>query len=88
MEPMLKKLQTGLIMTKLDEQNAEGGKQRCCILMIGSTCEDLFKDPVGRQDFIWGSPKSKNVNYKVEHPIFHLMKKADLIFHILISSRA
>jgi len=33
-------------------------------------CEELFKDPVGRQDFIWGSPKSKNIAYKITHPIF------------------
>ena len=23
-----------------------------------------------KQNFIWGSPKSKNIEYKVEHPIF------------------
>ena len=33
-------------------------------------CDDLFNDPIGRQNFIWGSPKSKNVDYKVEHPVF------------------
>ena len=33
-------------------------------------CEDLFKDPVGKQNFTWSSPKSKNINYKVEHPVF------------------
>ena len=25
---------------------------------------------VGKQNFKWGSPKSKNIDYKVEHPIF------------------
>ena len=33
-------------------------------------CHDLYNDPVGRQSFIWGSPKSKNIDYKVEHPVF------------------
>jgi protein CsiD len=33
-------------------------------------CEDLFNNPVGKQNFIWSSPKSKNIGYKVEHPIF------------------
>ena len=33
-------------------------------------CEELFKDPIGKENFIWGSPKSKNIDYKVEHPIF------------------
>ena len=32
--------------------------------------EDLSKDPIGQQNFTWGSPKSKNVEYKVEHPVF------------------
>tara|TARA_B110000444_G_C18674233_1_gene516703 strand:+ start:387 stop:665 length:279 start_codon:yes stop_codon:yes gene_type:complete len=33
-------------------------------------CNNLFNDPVGKQSFIWGSPKSKNIEYKVEHPFF------------------
>jgi protein CsiD len=33
-------------------------------------CEELFNDPVGRENFIWSSPQSKNVDYKVEHPVF------------------
>ena len=32
--------------------------------------EDLSNDPVGQENFVWGSPKSKNVDYKVEHPVF------------------
>ena len=66
----VKEVTDWLIMTKLDEQNAEGGETAMLHLDDWEHCEDLFKDPVGRQDFIWGSPKSKNVNYKVEHPIF------------------
>ena len=33
-------------------------------------CNELFNDPIGRKNFIWSSPKSKNVDYKVEHPVF------------------
>ena len=33
-------------------------------------CVDLFANTIGHQDFICGSPKSKNINYKVEHPVF------------------
>ena len=66
----VKEVTDWLIMTKLDEQNAEGGETAMLHLDDWEHCEDLFKDPVGRQDFIWGSPKSKNVDYKVEHPIF------------------
>ena len=71
----VKEVTDWLIMTKLDEQNAEGGETAMLHLDDWEHCEDLFKDPVGRQDFIWGSPKSKNVNYKVEHPIFQSDEK-------------
>ena len=33
-------------------------------------CKDLFNDLIAKQNFIWVSPKSKNANYKVEHPVF------------------
>ena len=36
---------------------------------------DLYNDPVGRQNFVWGSPTSKNINYKVEHPVFSTDKE-------------
>jgi len=59
-----------LLMTKIEEINAEGGETTMLHLDDWEHCEDLFKDRVGKQDFIWGSPKSKNIEYKVVHPIF------------------
>ena len=59
-----------LLMTKLEEKNAEGGETTLLHLDDWEHCEELSKDPIGRQNFIWGSPKSKNVDYKVEHPVF------------------
>ena len=59
-----------LLMTKLEEKNAEGGESAMLHLDDWEYCNELFNDPVGKQNFIWGSPKSKNVDYKVEHPIF------------------
>ena len=59
-----------LIMTKIDEQNVEGGETAMLHLDDWEHCEDLFNDPVGKQNFVWGSPKSKNTNYKVEHSVF------------------
>ena len=59
-----------LLMTKLEEKNAEGGESTMLHLDDWEYCNELFKDPVGKQNFTWGSPKSKNVDYKVEHPIF------------------
>ena len=59
-----------LLMTKLEEKNAEGGETTLLHLDDWEHCEELSKDPIGRQNFIWGSPKSKNVDYNVEHPVF------------------
>ena len=59
-----------LIMTKIEEKNVDGGETTTLHLDDWEHCEDLFKDPIGKQNFIWGSPKSKNIDYKVQHPIF------------------
>ena len=59
-----------LLMTKIEEKNAEGGESVMLHLDDWEHCEDLFNDPVGKQNFTWGSPKSKNIEYKVEHPVF------------------
>ena len=59
-----------LIMSKLEEKNAEGGET--CVLHLDDleNLDELLKDPAGKEDFTWGSPKSKNIDYKVKHPIF------------------
>ena len=59
-----------LLMTKLEEKNVSGGETAMLHLDDWEYCDELFNDPVGKQNFIWGSPKSKNINYKVEHPVF------------------
>jgi protein CsiD len=59
-----------LIMTKMEEQGVSGGESVILHLDDWEHLDELSKNPVGRQDFIWGSPKSKNVKYKVEHPVF------------------
>jgi len=59
-----------LLMTKIEEKNTEGGETAMLHLDDWEHCESLFKDPVGRQNFIWSSPKSKNIGHKVIHPIF------------------
>ena len=57
-------------MTKIEEKNVEGGETSMLHLDDWKNCEELFNDPVAKEDFIWGSPKSKNINYKVKHPVF------------------
>ena len=59
-----------LLMTKIEEKNALGGETAMLHLDDWEHCEYLFGNPVGKQDFIWSSPKSKNIDYKIEHPIF------------------
>ena len=59
-----------LLMTKIEERNAEGGETAMLHLDDWEYCNELFNDPMGKQKFVWGSPKSKNVNYKVEHSVF------------------
>ena len=59
-----------LLMSKIDEQNVEGGETAMLHLDDWEHCENMFNDPIGKQNFMWGSPKSKNIDYKVEHPVF------------------
>jgi len=59
-----------LLMTKLEEKNAEGGESVMLHLDDWEHCKELSNDPVGKQNFVWNSPKSKNVDYKVEHSVF------------------
>ena len=71
----VKEVTDWLLMTKIEEQNVEGGETTMLHLDDWEHCEDLFNDPVGKQNFIWASPKSKNIEYKVEHPVFSTDKK-------------
>ena len=59
-----------LIMTKMEEQNVSGGESVILHLDDWEHLEELSKDPVGQENFTWGSPQSKNIEYKVEHPVF------------------
>ena len=66
----VKEITDWLLMTKIEEQNVEGGQTVMLHLDDWEHCEDFFNNPVGKQNFTWGSPKSKKIQYKVEHPIF------------------
>ena len=59
-----------LLMSKLEEKNVKGGETAILHLDDWEHCDELFNDPIGKENFLWGSPKSKNIDYKVEHPIF------------------
>ena len=59
-----------LLMSKLEEENVQGGETVLLHLDDWEHLKDLFNDEVGKQNFIWKSPRSKNVDYNVEHPVF------------------
>ncbi len=59
-----------ILMTKIEEKNSKGGETVLLHLDDLENLKELSEDPIGRQNFIWSSPKSKNVGYKVEHPVF------------------
>ena len=70
----VKEITDWLLLTKIDEPNVEGGETAMLHLDDWEHCEDMLNDPIGKQNFTWGSPKSKNVAYKVEHPVFSIDK--------------
>ncbi len=59
-----------LIMTKMEEQGVLGGESVILHLDDWEHLDELSNNPIGLQNFIWGSPKSKNIEYKVKHPVF------------------
>jgi protein CsiD len=65
-----KEITDWVMMTKIEEKNVKGGESVMLHLDDWENCKKIINDPTGRENFIWSSPKSKNVNYKVEHPVF------------------
>ena len=66
----VKEVTDWLLMAKIEEKNVEGGETAMLHLDDWEYCDELFNDPVGKENFLWSSPKSKNIEYKVEHPVF------------------
>ena len=66
----VKEITDWLLMSKIEEKNVEGGETAMLHLDDWEYCDELFNDPVGKENFLWSSPKSKNIDYKVEHPVF------------------
>ena len=71
----VKEITDWLLMTKIEEEHVKGGETVMLHLDDWEHLEDLHKDPVGKKNFLWGSPKSKNIEYKVSHPVFFEDKK-------------
>ena len=59
-----------VLMMKLAEENVEGGDS---LLLHMDDWEDLnhfYNHPLAKKDILWGSPPSKNIDYKISHPVF------------------
>ena len=58
----VKEITDWLLMTKIRRKKCNWEvKQSMLHLDDWEHCEELFKDSIGKQNFIWGSPKSKNI---------------------------
>ena len=66
----VKEITDWLLMTKIEEKHVSGGETTMLHLDDWEHLDDLYRDPIGKEDFLWGSPKSKNIEYKVSHPVF------------------
>ena len=66
----VKEVTDWLLMTKIEEKNAEGGETAMLHLDDWEYCDELFNDVTSKENFLWSSPKSKNIDYKVQHPVF------------------
>tara|TARA_B100001121_G_scaffold189048_1_gene165041 strand:- start:46 stop:960 length:915 start_codon:yes stop_codon:yes gene_type:complete len=71
----VKEVTDWLLMSKIEEKNVVGGETKMLHLDDWEYCEEILKDPMSKQDLLWGSPKSKNIDYKVKHPVFNFDKK-------------
>ena len=59
-----------VLMMKMKEQNMEGGDSLILHVDDWQDLETFYQHPLAKQDIQWGSPPSKQVDYKVHHPVF------------------
>ena len=74
-----------LLMTKIEEKNAEGGETTMLHLDDWEHCEDLFNDPVGKQNFIGDLQKAKMLTTMLNTQFSQRIKKEELKYLILIN---
>ncbi|RGE46214.1 carbon starvation induced protein CsiD [Comamonas testosteroni] len=59
-----------LLMMKFSEENAMGGESRFLHLDDWSELNGFVQDPLGAKPLLYKAPGSKNVNERVERPVF------------------
>ncbi len=59
-----------VLMMKLVEENVVGGESLLLHLDDWQDLDKFYDHPLAKQEIVWGSPPSKQVDYKVKHPVF------------------
>tara|TARA_B110000483_G_scaffold77522_2_gene96559 strand:- start:38813 stop:39769 length:957 start_codon:yes stop_codon:yes gene_type:complete len=59
-----------VLMMKLVEENIEGGESLILHTDDWQDLDKFYDHPLAKQDIQWGAPPSKNIDYKVHHPVF------------------
>jgi len=59
-----------VLMQKIIESNVEGGESLLLHLDDWTDLQKFYEHPLAKENLRWGSPSSKNVDYKTTHPIF------------------
>lgn len=59
-----------VLMMKMGEKNMEGGESLLLHVDDWNDLDKFYNHPLAKQDIVWGSPPSKQVDYKIKHPIF------------------
>ena len=59
-----------VLMMKLAEENVEGGDSLLLHIDDWKDLDRFYRHPLAKEDILWGSPPSKNIGYKISHPVF------------------
>jgi glutarate dioxygenase len=59
-----------VLMQKLGEANMVGAESLLLHVDDWPELDRFYRHPLAKQNILWGSPKSKNVDIQMEHPVF------------------
>ena len=59
-----------VIMQKIAEKNMDGGDSLLLHIDEWKELDKFYNSPLAKEDIQWGAPSSKNVGYKIHHPVF------------------
>jgi protein CsiD len=59
-----------VLMMKIAEENIQGGNSLILHLDDWKDLPKFYHHPLAKQDILWSSPPSKNIGYKIQHPVF------------------